>query len=85
MADNQSETSNMSRAEALSVLDYEIASKEKELTMSGWTKWTFYGGFATMVWVAIDEMAKATFSLRSIVLFFLLCSHSSRRDECERF
>jgi len=54
--------------------DFEIASKEKELTMSGWTKWTFYGGFGTMVWVATSEMEKATFDLRSNILFFLLCS-----------
>lgn len=67
------DTPNMSQSELISALDYEIESKEKALTMSGWTKWTFYGGFGTMVWVATEEMAKATFSIYNIILFFLLC------------
>ena len=52
MDSNQKGESRLNRAEILAALDYEIASIEMEQTSPGWTKWTFYGGFATLVWVA---------------------------------
>jgi hypothetical protein len=72
MHTGQSTDSHLNRAEILAALDYEITSIEKEQSSPGWTKWTFYGGFATLVWVAITEVAKKDFAIvnAALVLFF---------------
>lgn len=66
--------SNLSRTELISALDYEIQTREKSLPVGGWTKLTFSGGFAAAIWKGCEEIAKASFSLHNIILFFLLCS-----------
>jgi len=74
MAIEQKALSSLNRGEILAALDYEIASIEKEQSSPGWSKWTFYGGFATLVWVAIAEAAKNDFTIANAALILLLCS-----------
>jgi hypothetical protein len=64
----------LNREEVLSALDYEISSIEKDQTSPGWTKWTFYGGFATLLWLAINEIEKNDFSIINSFLVLILCS-----------
>ena len=66
--------SQLSRGEILGALDNEIASIEKEQAFPGWTKWTFYGGFATLIWMTIAEVEKQGFSFPNAALVLIFCS-----------
>ncbi len=64
----------LSRSEILAAIDYEIAAIEKEQTSPGWTKWTFYAGFATLAWIAIAEVSKKDFAIADAALVVILFS-----------
>jgi hypothetical protein len=74
MATEHPNDQHLNRAEILAALDYEIASIEKEQSSPGWTKWTFYGGFTTLIWVAISEFEKKNFTTVNAALVLLLSS-----------
>lgn len=64
----------LSRAEILAAIDYEVAAIEKEQASPGWTKWTFFAGFASLVWIAIAEASREQFTIVNSVLILLACS-----------
>jgi len=74
MATNIGNDQPLNRGEILDAIDYEIASIERDQTSPGWTKWTFCGGFATLVWLALSEASKREFSFINTALVCLLCS-----------
>lgn len=74
MDTDQKNGSRLNRTEILAALDYEIAAIEKEQASPGWTKWTFYGGFATLIWVAVAEFTKVDLTIVHAALVSLLCS-----------
>jgi hypothetical protein len=64
----------LTRQDVLAAIDSEIASIQKEQAAPGWTNWTFYGCFATLVWLSVTEIATGKFAPVNVLLLFVACS-----------